>query len=258
MKLLVLLSAFLFVASGANAIEIVAHRGANEKAPENTKAAAQICIDLGVEYIEVDVRTSKDGVLYILHDPTVDRTTNGTGRIVDLTSDQIDALDAGSWVDPKFSSERIPRLEDFLIWVKGKAKVYFDVKACDVDKLIKLIHDTGFEKDCFLWSGEDSLMNALREKAPKLPLKVNVITPEDVKAAKREYNARIVEFRPHSATPEMIKACRRLRIKAMDYVEENDPEAFRKAIEIGADMINLNHPDVFVQIRDEMAAAKKK
>lgn len=258
MKRLVLSLVFLFVASGASAVDIVAHRGANEKAPENTKAAAQVCIDLGVEYIEVDVRTSKDGVLYILHDPTVDRTTNGTGRIADLTSDQIDALDAGSWLDPKFSSERVPRLDDFLRWIKGKAKVYFDVKACDPEKLIKLIHDTGFEKDCFLWSGDDAIMNALREKAPKLPLKVNVITPEDVKAAKTQYNARIVEFRPNSATPEMIKACRRSRIKAMDYVEENDPEAFRKAIEIGADMVNLNHPDAFIKIRNEMAAGKKK
>ena len=77
-------------------IEIVCHRGANEYAPENTFAAAQKCIDWGMDYVEVDVNTSKDGVLYVFHGPELEKTTNGTSCITELTSKEIDALDAGS------------------------------------------------------------------------------------------------------------------------------------------------------------------
>ena len=95
-------------------LEIVAHRGANHLAPENTFAAAQKCVELRVDYVEIDVRTSKDGVMYILHDKTLDRTTNGTGEISARSSDYIDTLDAGSWFGSEFSGEKVPRLKPFL------------------------------------------------------------------------------------------------------------------------------------------------
>ena len=81
-------------------IEIVSHRGANGLAPENTLAAAQLSVDLGVDFIEVDVWTSRDNVFYVMHDATVDRPTNGTGHLLSLSSSEIDQLDAGSWFGP--------------------------------------------------------------------------------------------------------------------------------------------------------------
>lgn len=89
-------------------IEIVCHKGANEYAPENTYAAAQRCIDWGVDYVEIDVRTSKDGVFYLLHDETLERTTNGHGPIAQRTAAEIEQLDAGSWFDPRFADQRVP------------------------------------------------------------------------------------------------------------------------------------------------------
>jgi len=77
-------------------MEIVVHRGANDVAPENTMASAQACIDLGADYVEIDVWRSLDGVHYIMHDPKLDRTTNGRGLIALRTSRYIDRLDAGS------------------------------------------------------------------------------------------------------------------------------------------------------------------
>jgi len=161
-------------------IEIVCHKGANEYAPENTFAAAQLCIDWGMDYVEIDVNASKDGVLYILHGPDLDKTTNGKGRITDLTSEEIDQLDAGSWFHPKFAGERVPRLEPFLRWIKGKAKVFLDVKAGTPQQLIDLIYDVGLENDCFFWSGNDEWMLKLRALDDKLQLKVNVKSVADV------------------------------------------------------------------------------
>lgn len=124
-----------------NKPEIVSHRGANAVAPENTYAAAAKAIEWGVDYVEVDVNLSKDGVHYIIHGPTVDLTTDGRGRIADLTSAEIDALDAGSWFDPAFADERVPRLEPFLRWVTDKAKVYFDLKTVDLPAFIQMVRD---------------------------------------------------------------------------------------------------------------------
>ena len=93
---------------------IEAHRGDSANAPENTLAAFQRALALGVAWIELDVHPAKDGTLMVLHDDTVDRTTNGSGAVRDLTPDQLRRLDAGSWFAPSFSGERIPGLPEVL------------------------------------------------------------------------------------------------------------------------------------------------
>jgi len=93
---------------------ICAHRGANNTHPENTIAAFQEAIRLGSHMIEFDVRLSKDKKLVIFHDATVDRTTNGTGKVSDLTLSDLKVLDAGSWKNPEFKGETIPTLEEVL------------------------------------------------------------------------------------------------------------------------------------------------
>lgn len=109
-------------------IEVVVHRGANFLAPENTLPSARAALKYGAEWIELDVRKSKDGVLYNLHDETLDRTTDGHGPIRLVTSSEIERLDAGSWFGPAFRGLKVPRIETMLDSLKGKANVFFDVK----------------------------------------------------------------------------------------------------------------------------------
>lgn len=93
---------------------ICAHRGARDTHPENTLAAFRKAIQLGAHMIECDVQLSKDNEMVIMHDATVDRTTNGTGRVSDLTLEELKSLDAGSWHHPQFAGERIPTLHEVL------------------------------------------------------------------------------------------------------------------------------------------------
>lgn len=93
---------------------LCAHRGAMDTHPENTIAAFEEAIRLNAQMIEFDVRMTKDKQLVILHDETVDRTTNGVGRIEDLTFDQVRRLDAGSWKSAEFKNEGIPTFEETL------------------------------------------------------------------------------------------------------------------------------------------------
>jgi hypothetical protein len=93
-------------------IQIVCHRGANEYTPENTYASSQLCMDWGMDMIEIDVSCSHDGVLYLFHGPQLEKTTNGQGLIMERGSAEIDQLDARSRFSPDFAGERIPRLAD--------------------------------------------------------------------------------------------------------------------------------------------------
>jgi glycerophosphoryl diester phosphodiesterase len=232
-------------------IEIVSHRGANGVAPENTFAAAQACLDLGLDYIEVDVWTSRDHHFYIMHDATVDRTTNGAGHLLSLTSAEIDKLDAGSWFAPQFAGERVPRLDDFLRWVKGKAKVFFDVKFAHPQQLIDLINETDMQQECFLWSGSKGWMSLLRELDATLPLKVNVSDAAGVRRAHKQYNANIVEVGPENLSADLIDTCRSLGIRVMVHTKDETADMFRDLLRWQIDMINLDRPHLFLKVLAE-------
>ncbi|MDA0347933.1 MAG: glycerophosphodiester phosphodiesterase family protein [Verrucomicrobia bacterium] len=249
--LLVLYSLWAFAGSWstlARDLEIVAHRGANHLAPENTYAAAQKCVQLGVDYVEVDVRTSSDGVMYIIHDKTLDRTTNGTGEVSARSSSYIDSLDAGSWFSTEFKGEKVPRLEPFLEAFKGKIKIYFDVKDADLAKLVELVRETGFERDCFFWFSNDQQALELRKLDPDIPLKMNAV---DVDGLKRvlAYNPQIIEYRLENLTPEFVDFAQQNNLKLIAHALEDGAEKnYQAIIDSAADMVNLDMPDLMIEM----------
>jgi glycerophosphoryl diester phosphodiesterase len=110
-------------------VDNVAHRGATGYAPENTIAGFDLAVDMKADYIEIDVQRSKDGELVIIHDTTVDRTTDGTGKVGDLTLQQLQGLDAGSWKGESFAGESIPTFEEILDRYHGKVGILIELKA---------------------------------------------------------------------------------------------------------------------------------
>lgn len=109
---------------------IVAHRGASFDAPENTIAAIELAILAQSDYVEIDVRMTKDNIPIIIHDRTTGRTTNDTRNrpVKDLTLEEIKSLDAGSWFHEDFANEKIPTLEEALLSAKGRIDVFLDLK----------------------------------------------------------------------------------------------------------------------------------
>lgn len=94
---------------------VIAHRGASKLAPENTLAAFRKAKVYGTNWVEFDVMLTKCGEAVVIHDETVDRTTNGSGRVAELTYAEIKTLDAGSWFSPNFAGERIPTLKEVIL-----------------------------------------------------------------------------------------------------------------------------------------------
>lgn len=108
--------------------QIVAHRGSSIDRPECTLASTLRAIEVGATAVEVDVRTTSDGHLVILHDTTLDRTTSGTGSVNEKTLAEVRQLDAGSWFDPKFNKELVPTLKEVLNVSRGRIDVLLDLK----------------------------------------------------------------------------------------------------------------------------------
>ncbi|MBT2637650.1 glycerophosphodiester phosphodiesterase family protein [Bacillus sp. ISL-39] len=109
--------------------DTVAHRGAAGYAPENTIAAFDMGLEMKADYIEIDVQRSKDGELVIIHDTTVDRTTDGTGKVGELTLEELRSLDAGSFKGEQFAGEKIPTFEEILDRYHGKIGILIELKA---------------------------------------------------------------------------------------------------------------------------------
>ena len=229
-------------------IEIVSHRGANRLAPENTFAAALKAIEFGADYVEFDVRRSKDGVHYIIHDRTLDRTTNGTGLISQASSEYIDGLDAGSWFGHEFSGEVVPRLYEYLKWIKGKSKVYFDVKDGDLQEIIDMVYELGLEDDSFFWFEDKAMTREFRSIDQDLSLKINASEIEQLDSLIAIYNPDIIERGIVGLTDDFITACHERGLKVMIYIPGDDWDGYLQAMSMNIDMINLDNPDVFVNM----------
>jgi glycerophosphoryl diester phosphodiesterase len=114
-------------------VDVVAHRGASAQAPENTLAAFRRALELGSDWVELDCTLSADRQVVVIHDDTLERTTDGVGPVGERTFDELRALDAGVWRDPEFAGERIPLLIEVLELARGKAGVLVEVKLRDRD-----------------------------------------------------------------------------------------------------------------------------
>jgi hypothetical protein len=149
----------------------------------------------------------------------------------------------------------VPRLDEYLRWIKGKAKVFFDVKAANLEEVVALVREVGLVDECFWWSGDDQVMRDLQRLAPEMALKVNVESVSDVVAADEEYGAALVEVRLKDMSVALADECRRRGLKVMIYHPPKEEGAYRQVLRWGAELINLNNGDVFARVRDDYEAA---
>jgi glycerophosphoryl diester phosphodiesterase len=150
-------------------IQVVAHRGGRTYAPENTLAAFHRAIEMRADWLEFDVQMTRDGVLVVIHDETVDRTTNGTGRVVDLTLDDIRALNAGH-------GEKVPTFQEVLDLARSTgANIFPETKSAHLypgieAKMLAALEDADYLDHTIIQSFEAASLNTLRQLNPKVRL----------------------------------------------------------------------------------------
>jgi glycerophosphoryl diester phosphodiesterase len=169
--------------AAAKVKEIIGHQGSCADRPGNTLVGVRRAIEAGAHAAEVDVRTTRDGALVCLHDPDVDRTTDGKGKVADLTLAEVKRLDAGVKFDAKFGGERVPTLREVLEVGKGKIGVMIDLKE-DGEEYVKTIaaEVRAFGEQRRLILGVRSVEHAkrFRELLPEARQIGLIPTPDDI------------------------------------------------------------------------------
>lgn len=227
----------------AQPTEIVCHRGANTLAPENTLEGARICLDQRFQYVELDVRTTADGELVVMHDPDVKRTTDGSGLVIDQTLAQIKALDAGRWFRDGAAGFRVPTLAQMLDLVRGRAGLYIEVKHADPAQLLALVQDRDMLSDCFFWGFDIAAMRQIRALSDSAIMMAPRWMYPSVAAAIDAYGAQIVEFDATKDDLSEVALCHDLGVKSMIYSQAQDWDVLAEQLKLGADLMNLDRPD---------------
>lgn len=228
---------------------VVAHRGLLLHAPENTLSNFRACLELRLGF-ELDVERTKDGHLVCIHDATVDRTTDGSGAVADLTLEQIRQLDAGSWFDPKFAGERVPTIEEvfrLIAAARPPAKaIAVDIKAEGVERdLVALAVRHGIA-DRLLFIGrtisDEALRSRIHEASPDVFTAAVANHPGEFDSALQ--SASVVYFR-YLPSPRQMAAVRQAgkgSFIAGTLVAGNRPENWRRASDLGIDAILTDYP----------------
>lgn len=249
---------FYLVVAGAPAVAaeprplIVAHRGLLHHAPENTLANFRACLELRLGF-EFDVQRTKDGQLVCMHDSAVDRTTNGTGRIAELTLADIRGLDAGSWFDPQFAGEPVPTVEEVLKLVAeyrqyNSILVAVDLKAEKVARDVVQLAGKYDVLDRLLFIGsaisEPSLRDQIHRASTKAHTAAVANNAEEFSGALTAPHTDWVylRFLPSREQIEAVHRARKRAFLAGPTVAGNVPQNWRHAADVDMDAILTDYP----------------
>lgn len=225
-----------------------AHRGASGQAPENTLGALERAIALGATMAEIDVRLTADGRLAVIHDAGCERTTNGRGRVADLTMAALAALDAGSWFDAAWCDEPVPELGQVLDLARGRLALNIELKPdgrpqAMLDELLRQLAGHVDGRECVVTSFDAGLIDALKARAPQqaaghifgrdeLPEWAFSAKVEVISAEKSLVDAAFCEFATAAG-------------KSVHVWTVDEPAAMRRLMDLGVDAIITNHPERF-------------
>jgi glycerophosphoryl diester phosphodiesterase len=229
----------------------IAHRGSSGTHPENTLAAFLAAADEGAQMCELDVQATRDGAVVVMHDETVDRTTDGHGAVGQLTLTEIQRLDAGAKFDAKFSGERIPTLDEVMTAVRSKLGLNIEIKEGAVERQV-----------CELMRAHDALTTSMVSSFEWQALEaVRAIDPAIRVALLAEKNpAALLEaavaMRAYAVNPryDLVDAaiCREAHHRGLQVLvwTVDVPAAMRTLIDAGVDGIMTDYP---ARLRDVLA-----
>lgn len=179
----------------------IAHRGASGYCPENTQAAFDLAVEMEADYIELDLQLSKDGEIVVIHDLKLDRTTNGKGRVIDYTYEELRKLDAGSWYSNEFAGEKILTFEEVLNLYRNKIGLLIELKKPSanpgIEEMVASIlkkhnWESWGENQIIIQSFEQAAMKKMASLLPGLPIGVLINYP--IKKNEAEEIAKYAEY----------------------------------------------------------------
>lgn len=249
---------------GDGQIGIISHRGAANLAPENTLAAMRVALDNEVDFVETDVQLTSDGVPVLMHDDTVDRTTDGSGRVSTYTAAQIAKLDAGSWFGGEYAGERVPTLDEFVdLLGTSNTRALVELKgvwpAEAITEVTGSLRARGMVNRIALQSFEIGTLETLASDAPEFALVMltrtwDSGTMEDaVRLKVSAVGARIALI---DRNVDRLDVLAERGIGAMTYTLDTK-KRWKQAISRGIDLIITNEPVALAKWREEQHLGEK-
>jgi len=262
---------------------IIAHKGASGLAPENTMAAFQRALDLGVDQIELDVRHTKDEEIIVFHDQRLDRIARDTlgnkvtGDVHDFTLEEIKQFDVGSWYDSHYKDERIPTLKEVLDLVNGQCKVLIEIKHMDhphyhdfAEKLVEVVlQEKNGEDWILLQSYEPQYLDEVHELDPLIQTKALIVGEDSAPLLAFYIETRIHMGRAKESNRmkainpqwETLSPRRVFQMHAKGYEVHaypiNERDDMVKMLNAGVDGIITDYPDRAIELRNELMALEK-
>ena len=241
---------------------VIAHRGFSGAAPENTIAAVRAAVEINADMVEIDVTLTSDGHIVVIHDETLDRTTNGSGEVFRYTFAELQGLDAGSWFDANFAGERIPTLDQVLTEVDGRILLNLEIKSEAVDrgivaKVASAIQREGMIDQVVVSSFSPTALKEMHSAAPEIRTAVLYNTKfhkgQDSVEIVTDLGARVFNIKRQRLTREMLRRCREHDIPVGIYTV-NKPRRMRRLVKKGIDAIFTDHPDRLLVVLSPAAA----
>ncbi len=224
---------------------VVAHRGASGLAPENTMLAHQVAFETGAHMIEIDVQETEDGKLVCIHDFDVDRTTNGTGAIAELSYREIRELDAGD-------GEKIPSLDEVLDYARGRMKINIELKVTDIEKeVLALVMERRMIPDITISSFLHGTLIATRNLDTEVFTAVLVTKlRNDMISYVNELDANALNPDHKTVTLDLVNDAHTNNILVFPWTV-NDSSRMQDLYSMGVDGIITNFPDIAIKVLQE-------
>ena len=224
-------------------IVVVGHRGAAGLEPENTLRSFRRACELGVDRVETDVRLTRDGHLVCIHDPTVDRTTDGSGAVAEMTLEEVRRLDAGM-------GERVPLLEEAIEAVRGRAVLQIELKGEGTPAAtVRALETAGTgPEEVVLASFHTEFLEEVRLLRPDLPVTHLFGDPplDFIDRAKR-VGAGSISMPFRILSPEWVERVHEAGLEVRAYNPDNREE-IKRMIALGVDGIGSNRPDLLLEM----------
>ncbi|MBW4083203.1 glycerophosphodiester phosphodiesterase family protein [Paenibacillus sp. S150] len=231
----------------------VAHRGFSGKAPENTLAAVRMAIALPfVRWMEIDVQLTRDGVPVVIHDFSLDRTTNGHGKVKNMDYEHVRRLDAGSWKGRAFRGERVPALEEVLALASGTLRLNIELKTSGdmypglEQAVIDLVNSKGMRDEVVLTSFDAGALQRVKELDPGF--RTGLIYDSragDPAGRLKELDCSFLSISYERLNPGLAKQLAERGIRMMAWTVDKAKEMRRLAAMHSEIMICTNRPDIW-------------
>ncbi|MDE3252343.1 MAG: glycerophosphodiester phosphodiesterase family protein [Bacteroidota bacterium] len=232
---------------------VIAHRGDHVSAPENTVKAYENAIQHGADYIEIDLRTSKDSALVIMHDATVNRMTDHKGKVSEFLLDSLRKMKVYNKEHPEFGSYHIPDFAEVLRLAKNKIHIYLDFKDASVKQAYQAIRNAGMEKQVIVYINSMQQLYDWRKIAPHMPLMIslpgNIKHGQDLKNLLLKYSFDLLDGSYTDYNTELLTAASQKNIPVWPDIQSADenPAIWHIPVSMGIRGLQTDHPEELIR-----------